>query len=103
MITVEDIQKRIVEELAIEHLSAEDQTRLVDELGGMLHQRLLLSIFEKIPVEDHEKLKQFITADMEEEISALVHKHVANVGEVIENELATSMKEYKEALTQSTV
>ncbi len=98
MITIADLQKELVEELGLDNLSAEDQERVLNEAGGMIYQRILLSVFEKIPAAEHDKLTQLITADLEDEITELVHKHVPNVEEVVEVEMQTSIDDLKRAL-----
>ncbi len=94
----EDLQKRLVEELSLEHLSPDEQEKVLDEIGGMLYQRVMLELFNHIPEGEHTKLKQLIDAGLEEEITALIHKHVPNVEEAITKELEQSMQEYKEVL-----
>jgi len=101
MISFADIQKRVVEELDIADLSPEDQERVVDELGGMLYKRMLMSIFDKIPENEHGRLKQLIDSGMDSEITELVHKHIPDVGAVIAQEFETSMQDYRAALLQS--
>lgn len=101
MITAQDIHKRIAEELDITHLPQEDQERIADELGGMLYQRMLLAIFDKVPPMQQEELRRLIASESEDAITDLIHKYVPNVAEVIEKELAAGLQDYREALQNS--
>ena len=98
MITVADIQQHVAEEVGITHLPKEDQDKVTDELGGMLYKRMLMAIFDKLPPHEHEHLKQLIAQDAASEISDLVHKYIPDVGTVIEQELKTSMQEFRTVL-----
>jgi len=98
MIHAADIQKQIADELAIGHLPVVDQERLTNEMSAMLYQRILFALFREIPKQEHEKLKQLISSNLDNEITALVHKHVPDISEVVEKELAIGIREYKEAL-----
>lgn len=101
MINITDLQSRLVEELDIAHLDTQAQERVIDEVGSMLYQRVLLAIFDKIPADQHEKLKQLISANLEDEISAMVAKYVQNVEEVAALALEDGLADYRQALTGS--
>lgn len=101
MITAEDIHKRIAEELDITHLPQEAQEKVADELGGMLYQRMLLAIFDKVPPMQQEELKRLIATDAEDAITELIQKHVPHVAQVIEEEFAAGLADYREALQNS--
>lgn len=101
MMNITDLQSRLVEELGIAHLDVEAQERVIDEMGGMLYQRVLLTIFDKIPADQHEKLKQLIAANLEDEISAMVSRYVENVEGIAATALAEGIADYKTTLVRT--
>lgn len=98
MLSITDLHTKLVDALDIAHLAPEDQERVVEQMGSMVYQRVLLAVFDKIPAEEHEKLKHLIAANLEDEISALVAKHVPNAEEVVATALAESFADYEAAM-----
>tara|TARA_B100000745_G_scaffold130817_1_gene85248 strand:+ start:7643 stop:7945 length:303 start_codon:yes stop_codon:yes gene_type:complete len=98
MINITDLHNRLVQELNIENLPPHDQEKILDQAGSMIYQRILLAVFQNIPTTEHDKLKQFVAADLEDEITELVHKHVPQAEEIIEKEMTSSVQELKEIL-----
>ena len=80
---------------------------IIEGLGDVLMQRVLLKILDSMPSDEADKLQELMKAENQEESEALIQKHIPNIAELVRQEVRAGVDEHKrlvtEALTKSAV
>jgi len=97
---VAENREKIVKELGLEHVSAEDQDLVIESVGEILFKRIMLKMLAQIPETEQDAFVQAVGAYKFDESDAMIKKYVPNVGEMIVAELSAGIQEYKTALIE---
>lgn len=88
-------REMLVGELNLGHLAVEQQDEILDGLGEVLMQRVLLKLLELMPESERENFGKLFAEQKGEEMQTLVEKFVPNSADVIKAEFKAGIEEHK--------
>lgn len=89
-------RQEIIDALNIGHLTKEEQDAIVDKLGAVLMQRVLVKVFDMLPEAEKTRFEELLNADQMDAVQALIQKNIPNAQEVIQNEIRDGVREHIE-------
>ncbi len=96
----QEMHARIVAELAIDHLSQEEQDQIVEALGEVLLERATYEVMRAIPESEYEALDKFTEEGREEDMQLVIRKYVPNVEEVVARAVQEGITEHKRLVAE---
>jgi ATP phosphoribosyltransferase len=91
----EDIRATIVAELAIDHLTTEEQDQIVEALGEVLLERATYEVMRQIPEHEYEALDSLTEQGRDEDMQAIIRKYVPEVEAVVAQAVQDGIAEHK--------
>jgi hypothetical protein len=95
-------RREIIDALNIGHLAKEEQDAIVDKLGTVLMQRVLVTVFDMLPDAERARFEELLNADQMDAVQALIQKNIPNAQEVIQNEIRDGVREHIERVNATT-
>jgi len=88
MIDKNILEKDIIPELGLEHLSKDKQIALLDEMSKVVQKRITLRVLEEMPEEEKDEFERFLDNSSEpEQISDFLQKVIPNFFEIVQEEI----------------
>ena len=95
-----DLRERIIAELNIGHLTADEQEKVINAVGQVLLKRATLAVMDKMPKDTLDELDRLADTGDEAGIQALVKKHVPNAEEIVTEAAREGIAEHKRLVTE---
>lgn len=99
-IDIEELQKRIVAELNIGHLSAEEQQQVIGKVSEVLLKRATLALMQRIPAEKLDELDRLTAAKDDDGIRKLVAENVPDAEAVVTQAAKEGLAEHKRLVAE---
>lgn len=99
---IEEMQKKIVEELGISDLSKDQQQELIVKMTEVILKRIFLSTMEKLGANDQEKYQGMIENNADsKEIDEFLKEKIENYDKMTEEIIQNFKMELKEGLSKN--
>lgn len=99
-INQQELREKIITELNLGHLTADEQTQIIDQLGGVLMERATVALLSKLPAGEVDKVDQLLANNQQQEAQAVIEQHVPNVQEVVAQALQEGIEEHKRRVAE---
>ncbi len=96
--TQAEIKERLVGELNIAHLRAEEQDDIITKMSTILLDRITMAVVAELPKEEMARVDKLLGAGQTDAVQALIAKQVPNAPDIAEVIIAETMGEYKEVI-----
>ncbi|TSC85676.1 MAG: hypothetical protein G01um10148_1062 [Parcubacteria group bacterium Gr01-1014_8] len=91
----------LIEELNLMHLPELEQNEILDQLGEVLLQRVLLKLLDMLPENERDNFGKLFASQDAQGMQAVVSKYVPHVDEVIRAELRAGIDEHKRLVNEA--
>jgi len=99
-INMQELREKIINELNLGHLNAEEQSQIIDQLGAMLVERATMVLLSKVPPEEVEKVDTLLANNQQQEAQALIEMHVPNAQEIMMRAVQDGIEEHKRRVAE---
>jgi len=96
LINPEQLRELAVTELNLGGLTSEQQDNVIDAVGEMLFEGVILRLLEELPENQRARFTELMQNAEDEQLQALLHEHIPNLEAVIQDELQSGIRGYKE-------
>lgn len=99
-IDIEGLRAKIVAELNIGHLSAEEQEQVIGKVSEVLLKRATLALMQRIPADTLDELDRLTDAGDNAAIQKLVAEHVPDAEAVVTQAAQEGLAEHKRLVAE---
>ncbi len=93
-------REMLLKELGLHHLSVEAQEVILEEVGSVLFERVLLKIISLLPESERDNFGTSFAAHNVADMQTLVERHIPNSSEVVRQELRAGIEEHKRIVAE---
>lgn len=83
----------MIEELGLEELSEEKKVEIIERMGGILHERILLRLIKELTDKEAEKVNDLLKRERVEDAYRYIERKVPNFNKIIQKEVEKFQKE----------
>lgn len=90
----------LIAELGLQNMAEEDRQIILDEIGSVLFERVMLKLISLLPEVERDVFGQHFANQNIDEMQALIQKHIPDSQAVIKSELRQGIEEHKRLVAE---
>jgi SNF2 family DNA or RNA helicase len=95
MPTAQELRDKLVSELELEHLTNEEQARVISELSTIILDRLTIALISKLPEDIITHVDTLLESGQTDAVTAIIQKHVKNIEEISNAVIYDTVAQFK--------